>query len=130
MERIESDIGLRNAIIQMEIKHADEGKELRDQTILAWGSINPINIIKSVLTNTTESHSISGSLINSSLGLTAGYVSKLLFQALTKGPFTKQVGTAIMFGIAKVVSKNPEAIKTIGNIVLRIVLRKNSRKTS
>ena len=128
MQTVDSDIGLRNAIIQMEMKLANEEQVLQEQAHLVLESINPINLINSVLNHVTESPIISDKLISSSVGLSAGYISKLLFQATTKGRFNKQIGTAIMFSVAKAVSRNPEAIKSAGNFLLKILLRKTREK--
>ncbi|MFH0894208.1 MAG: hypothetical protein V2A54_07220 [Bacteroidota bacterium] len=124
MQKINSETGLRDAILQLERKQADEAKMLNEQLHLAYESIKPINLIKSIFNEAVASRDLKDNLLNTSVGLTAGYLSKILFQGITKSPFKKLLGTALMFGITNVVAKNPEAIKSFGNGFLKMIVSK------
>jgi hypothetical protein len=121
MEKINSEITLRNAILQLENKQAEEGKILKEQFLVAYESIKPINLIKSTFHEVSESTDLKTNLVNTSVGLAAGYLSKALFEGVTNSPLRKLLGTALMFGITNVVAKNPEVVKTLGNGVIAIV---------
>jgi len=128
MQKINSETGLRDAILQLESKQADEAKMLKEQFHLAYESIKPINLIKSILKEAVASRDLLDNLLNTSVGLTAGYLSKILFQGVTKSPFKKLLGTALMFGIINVVAKNPEAVKSFGNGFLKMIMSKLGNK--
>lgn len=128
MQKINSGASLRDAILRLESQQADEEIMLREQYHLTYESIKPVNLIKSIFRQAVESRDLKDNLLNTSVGLTAGYFSKILFQGLTKSPLKKLLGTAIMFGITNVIAKNPEAVKSFGNGFLKMILSKLDKK--
>lgn len=128
MQNDYSEAGLREAILLLEIKKAEEEKLLKDQFHLAYESIKPVSIIKNILKQVTGSQDLKDNLVSTSVGLTAGYLSKLLFQGLTKSPVKKVIGTALMFGITNLIAKNPELVKSAGHRFFNIFKSKKARK--
>ena len=120
MQKINSASELRIAILQLESRRVEEEKIVKEQFRLAYESIKPINLIKSTFKEAASSQELKDSIINSSVGLTAGYLSKILFERVTKSPFKKLMGTVLMFSIKNIVSKNPETIKTLGEKFIAI----------
>jgi hypothetical protein len=127
MKKINSETGLQDAILLLESKQADEGKILREQFYLTLDSLKPVNLIKSTFKEAVASKELTDNILNSSLGLAAGFISKLIFQGLTKSPVKRLVGTALMFGITNVVAKNPEAVKSLGKSIINIVRSKSGK---
>ena len=121
MQTIITTDDLRAAIVQLEARQAAEGILLKEQALLTYESIKPINIIKNIFEEAGESHDVVENLINSSVGLSAGYLSKFLFQGISGGPIRKILGTALMFGVKKLIAHNPETVKTWGNGIFRMV---------
>jgi hypothetical protein len=121
MQKINSETDLRVAILQLEIRQAEEGKQLKEQFNVAYESIKPLNLIKNVLTEAAGSRDLRDNILNTSVGVTAGYLSKMIFQGFTNNPVKKLLGTAVMFGITNLVAKNPEAVKTVGKGFFTIV---------
>lgn len=128
MQKINSGASLRDAILRLESKQFDEAIMLREQFNLTYESIKPVNLIKSIFKQAIESRDLKDNLLNTSVGLTAGYFFKILFQGLTKSPIKKLLGTAIMFGITNVIAKNPETVKSFGSGFLKMILSKLSKK--
>lgn len=121
MQTIITETDLRTAILQLESRQAEEGRLLKAQFLVAVESIKPINLIKSAFIEAAESTDLQDSLVNSTIGISAGYLSKVLFQGSTGSPIKKIIGTAIMFGIKNLVAKNPETIKSWGRVFFQIV---------
>jgi hypothetical protein len=121
MQNIVTETDLRVAILQLEIKQAEEGKVLKEQFLVTYESIKPINLIRSIFTEAAESKDLQDNLVNTTIGLSAGYLSKVLFQGISGSPIKKFLGTALMFGIKNLVAQNPEAVKTWGRIFFKIV---------
>ncbi len=132
MEIIITDTDLRAAIIQLENKQAEEAKLMKDQFLIAVESIKPINLIKSTFMEAAESGDLQDNIINSTVGLSAGYVTKVLFQKVSGGsPIKKVLGTVLMFGIKKLIARNPETVRTWGKVffnVVRNVLKEKNKK--
>lgn len=128
MQKINSETSLREAIIQMENRQAFEGKLLRDDFHLAYESVKPINLIKNTLKEAVHSQDLKDNIINTSLGLTAGYLSRMLFVGASAGPVKKILGAALLFGITNLVAKNPEVIKSVGRGILNLIRSKSGAK--
>jgi hypothetical protein len=133
MQNINSETDLRVAILQLESKQAEEGKLLKEQALLAYDSVKPINILKNAFMEATTSSDLKDNIINRSVGMTAGYLSKIAFQGLTKSPVKKLIGTVLMFGIKNVVAKNPDTVKLLGKgffTIVRSFLRKHEKRAN
>jgi len=135
MSKINSAITLRNAIVQLEQKRADEEKMLREQFHLACENMKPVNLIKrafkDAITPDEEAVSSPGfkkNILNTSVGLAAGYLSKLLFVNVSHSPLRKVLGIALQFGITKVVAKNPEGVKSAGKRFIDMIRRKMDQR--
>ena len=126
MQKISSTIDLRDAIIVLEGKQALEEKRLRDQMHRTYESVQPINIIKSTLKDALASRELKDDFFNVSVGLTAGYISKVLFESVTHSPLRKLLGTTLMFGITNVVAKNPEAVKAVWRSFFKLIRSKTA----
>ena len=124
MEKINSQASLRKAILQLESKRAVQEKLLKDEFLLTYNSMKPINMVKSAFRELTQSSDLKDNVLNSLVGLTAGYISKLLFVGFAKNPVKKLIGSALMFGITNVVTKNPEVVKSLGKGLLKMISRK------
>ncbi len=112
---------LREAIRQMEDKWKDEGKIVKEQFEVTYESIKPINLIKSTLQEVGSSPELRGNVLNASVGLAAGFVSKAVFVGFSANPVRKLVGTLLMFGITNFVAKRSDLIGRIGrNLMAKI----------
>ena len=120
-EEINNESSLRAAIVQLESTQALEGKILKEQFHLAYESMKPLNLIKSTLKEVSDSTEIKDSLLNTGVGLAAGYLSKKAFEGVSNGPLRHLLGTALMFGITSTVAKNPVAVKAVGLGIMKII---------
>ena len=127
MRKIDSETDLRDAILQLEIQRANEGKILKEQFYLAVDSMKPINLIKNTFKEAIASRDLKYDIVNTSVGLTAGYLSKIVFTNVLKTPLTKLLGTALMFGITNLVARNPETVKSLGKGFLKMIRSKSGR---
>lgn len=120
-ENISSEAELREAILRLESTQAIEGRILKEQFNLAYESVKPINLIKSTFTEVAASQDIKDNLLNAGVGLAVGYLTKVAFQGASHSPVRKLFGTVLEFGIASMVAKNPEAVKTVAKGVFKII---------
>ncbi len=127
MEKIYSETDLNFAILLLENKQAAEEKMLKEQFQHTYESIKPINIIKNIFKETTESQEIKDNMLNTTVGLTAGYVSKIIFERVANSPLKKLVGNAVMFTVKNAIAKNPEVVKLLANGFLNMISSKKSK---
>jgi hypothetical protein len=121
MQKINTGSSLREAIIRLEIKRADEEKALREQLHVTYESMKPINVVKNLYNEVAASESLKDNLVNTSVGLVIGYLSKALFERVSHSPVRKLIGTVILFGITNAVRKNPEAVKSMASGLFKVV---------
>jgi hypothetical protein len=124
MEKITIHEGLRERILALERKRFEEGKLMREQIHLAYESVKPINLIKNTFKEVAASQDLRENLLNTSVGLAAGYASKTLFEDASRSPFKKLLGTVLLFGVTNVVAKHPKIIQSVGAIVWHLINRK------
>jgi len=128
MEKITTYAGLRAAIAELEARQEDQSMQLRYQADLAIESLKPINLIKSAFTRNSGPGNITGNLLSNSLGFGAGYISKILIEGVMKRPLNRLIGTAIMFGIQSLISKDANTLRTIGSGIFNLLRRKSHAK--
>jgi hypothetical protein len=121
MQKLNSATDIKDLIGQLENQQAVELKILREQMHLTYESIKPINLVRNTFKEVVASEELTDNIVNTSVGLAAGYVSKSLFEKASHSPFRKLLGTALLFGVTNLVAKNPHTVKAIGTDVLNIV---------
>ncbi len=115
MQKINSERSLMEAIIELENKRAYEGILLKEQFIFTYESLKPANLIRNAIQDISSSSELKDNLLNAAVGVATGYISKKIFVGASDNPIKKMLGTALMFGISNLVSKNPETIKSLGS---------------
>jgi hypothetical protein len=121
MAQINSVADLKAAIIQLEIKQKEEKQMLKQAFDKAYERMKPINLIRSTISEVSQSQEIKENLINTGIGLATGHISKVLFEGASHSPIRKLLGTVIMFGITNAITKNPEVLKKIGTGLFEII---------
>lgn len=121
MSKITTEAELRSAILQLEIKQAEEGKMLKEQFLVAYESIKPLNLLKSTILEAGRSRVIEDNLLSSSINLGTGYLSKVLISGIANSPVKKYIGIALIFGLKTLIAKNPEFVKSAGHHIFKIL---------
>jgi hypothetical protein len=119
--KINSESTLKLAILQLEERQKKEGEMLKSQFHIVYESLKPVNLIRSTLKEASSSPELKTDLVNTSIGVAAGYVSKLLVQGLSANPLRKLLGSLFMFGVTNLVNNNPETVKAIRNKVFKLI---------
>lgn len=124
MENITIHEGLRERILKLERQRFEQGKLMKEQFHLAYESVKPINLIKNTFKEVAASQDLRDNLLNTSVGLAAGYASKTLFEDASRSPFKKLLGTVLLFGVTNVVARHPKVIKSLGMMVWNVMRQK------
>ncbi len=130
MEKITTFDGLRATITELEARQEEQGMQLRYQADLAIESLKPINLIKSAFTGVSEPGNVASNLLSNSLGFGAGFISKILIEGVMKRPLNRLIGTAVMFGIQSLISKDANTLRRIGSGIFSLLRRKSHDKDS
>lgn len=127
MEKIYSLSDLNNAILLLESKQAVEEMKLKEQFQLTYESLKPLNILKNIFKQASKSEDLKENIINNSIGLTAGYLSKMMFEKTTNSPLKKIFGTIVLFSVKKIVENNTELIMSLADKFLGKISRKKQQ---
>lgn len=102
---------LRQAILELEIRQDKQREEIHQHFGAAYESVKPINLIKSTLQDAVESLDLKDNLVNTGIGIAAGYLGKRMYEVSSKSVFKNLIGSGVMFIITNLVTKNPEVVK-------------------
>ena len=124
MEKIQSLSELEDAIKLLKFKKAEEKQLLKELFYTVYENAKPINIIKNIFKQPLASQNEKDSLLTTSVGLGAGYLSKLLFQGVVRVPFKNLIGSALMLGVDNLITKNPGVVSKFSSLVLNVFSKK------
>jgi len=126
MSEIRSKEELKAAISRLENRLADEENTMKENFHQATESLAPINLIKSGLKMATESSDLKHAVVNSTVAIAAGYLSKLVFVGRSINPIKKFAGELVLVGVTNVIAKHP-AILDKAERVVKVLLHKLKR---
>ena len=102
---------LREAIKKLEIKQAEEGQLVKEQLLITYENLKPVNILRNIAKDVYSSENYTQDFVEIIAGMTSGFITKKLVVGSSKNPVLKLVGLAIQFGITTLVSKKFSVIK-------------------
>lgn len=123
MRNISSSGELKNAIQLLEIEQSFKGQELKYQFNIVYDSLRPVNLIKSTLEDIATSKGLADTLI----GTATGYLTKKIVVGGSGNMIRKLMGSVLQFGVSKLVSRHPEAIRSVGQFIFQQIFSKTKR---
>lgn len=118
MQNITTVNELRDAIKELEDKQAEEWPLLKEQFFNTYESFKPINVLKHTLKEAISAPDLKANIINTTIGLTTGFVAKKALIGKTYNPLKKLLGVVLEMTVANKIAKHADKIKLMGNIVL------------
>lgn len=127
MYKIRTIQELNSSILLLENRQAQELIVLKDQYELTYESLKPLNILKSTFKELVTAPDFKENLLNASVSLGAGFLSKKITIGSTNNPFKKIFGNFLQMGVTKVVSSNMDGIKEKASDILSVIFNKKSK---
>ena len=124
MKTIQSIADLQESILLLEIQKEGEKTILKNQVKETYESLKPINMIKNFLDEATDMSDVKGGLLDSSISLLSGYLSKKVIFGSTHNPLKIFMGTLIQVGITSLVSKHASEIKSVTSRIANLLIAK------
>jgi hypothetical protein len=106
---------LRESIRLLEIRQAEEGKELKVQLRVTYESLKPVNLLKSTVKDITSSVELRSGLLESLVSILSGYVTQRMVVRSRGNVLLKLLATALQFGVAGFVANHVETIRSFVN---------------
>jgi len=124
---IKNSSELKEAIKLLEKQKSIQKDRITEEFHIAYESLKPINILKNSLNKAFNSPVVSDKVIDTSISVGAGLLSKKILIGKSAGIIKKVLGILLEFGVAGLVSKNSDAIKLGGlNLLGKIFKSKKS----
>ncbi|MDI6033453.1 hypothetical protein QLS91_10245 [Flavobacterium sp. LB2P84] len=111
MKKINQTEILKETILLMKMKQAEELVQLKDQYHYTIESLKPLNLIKNAFGLMATSPEIKGNILSNIVGMTTGYLTKKVLLGSTHNPIKRILGTVLQFVITNVVTKHSETSK-------------------
>jgi hypothetical protein len=112
MKKINQTEILKETILLMKMKQAEELVQLKDQYHYTIESLKPLNLIKNAFGLMATSPEIKGNILSNIVGMTTGYLTKKVLLGSTHNPIKRILGTLLQFVITNVVTKHSDTSKS------------------
>jgi hypothetical protein len=99
MQKITSVDGLKHAIQLLEIEQEKKGRLLKDQLIITYNSLRPVNIIRKTLKDIFTPSGMVENMSGSAIGATSGYLLKRYLIGSSESKLRRLIASIIQFGI-------------------------------
>ena len=129
MYKIDTTEKIREQIFELELKQASDAALVKEQFKITYESLKPINLIKNTLNELVSAPDFKGNLVNTTLSLASGYLSKKAVVGNTHNPIKQLLGMFLQMGVTSIVSKNADGIKAAGLTVLNTLFRKKENES-
>lgn len=132
MNNINNLSELRREIESLRLQQDSDVLALKEQAKITYESLKLVNLLKGVLNDLTSTLDFKDGLINTSLGLGVGYLTKKVVLGATFNPLKQLMGVLLQSTVTNIVSKNGDDLKEsvyklIGNLVKKIKESRESR---
>lgn len=128
MKKINSIKELRETILELEIKQKEDERLLKEQFMIAYERLKPLNMIKNSVKNLITSPELKDHLISSTMGLAAGYLTKKAVVGSTHHPLKQILGAFLQIGVTNLVAKNSDGIQSRVASIIGSFLSKRKAK--
>ncbi len=130
MQNIKTAVDLRRAIEMLELKKAEQEVFLKERFKTTLQELNPLNSIQNTIKNFINSPDITTKVLNTAIGITTGIISKRMIFGGSKNPIVKTLGSLMEIGVAGMVAKNPDRIKSAGMKLFQALINFTGSKNS
>jgi hypothetical protein len=124
MQNITSTAGLKDAIQLLEVEQGFKGQLLKDELLLVYESLKPVNILRNTLKEISSSPYLIDNISGTAMGLLSGFLSKKIFVGTSGNLIRKLIGSFLQFGVTNVVAQNSDVIKSVGHALIQHFFRK------
>lgn len=130
MKAISNVVLLNDEILLLESRQAYEFELMRQQFHITSESLKPVNLIASTLREVITLPETGNKLIDNTIGIATGFITRKLLFGASASPVKKVIGTMLQFGISNLVYKNAFAVKAIGGTILQSIFSKKPKENN
>ncbi len=120
---INNTVQLKEAIALLQARQQEKKFILVEEFHQTYESLKPLNLIKSTFNKILDTPDITNQVVDTSLGLGVGVLSKKLLIGKSTNIFKRFFGTIIELTVANAVAKNSEGIKRHGLQLIKKLIK-------
>lgn len=124
---ITNAVDLKEAIQKLESDKIVQVYLLRQEFDHAYEKINPLNLIRDNLEDSTSSKLLGNNMISTSVGLATGYLVKKLIIGKSGNQIRGILGSAAQIGIINLVAHYQSTVEVVGHTLLQLFIHKNKK---
>ena len=113
MKRLSPIEELHEAIHFLEIQQKIDADLLKVQVKDTFESLQPLNLVKKTLNDLTTLPILKGNILNTSISLLVGYLSKKIMFRSSHNPLNQVVGNMLQMGVTNIVSNKLGNFKSL-----------------
>ena len=129
MGKISATDSLKESIRLLETQKTEELQGLKEHFHITFESLRPVNLLRSSIDEMTSLYDLKSDIIDSVLGMLGGYLTQKLVERTTKNPFMRLLGLAMQYGVANLIMKNGENIRSFIVVWLEKILKPSKEET-
>lgn len=114
---------LKEAIQLLESENNITGQILKEQLIVTYGSLKPLNILKNTLRE-ISSPSLMEEISGTGIGLIGGFLSRKIFVGTSGNMIKKLIGSVVQLGVTTVVTQNSGLIQSAGSALFQYLIQR------
>jgi hypothetical protein len=104
---------LQQRIIDLESKQLQEWASVKAEASDLFDQLTPAHIVKNILVELTKAPEIKHNLMNSAIGMGAGYLSKRILFGPNPGKVMQVAGSFVEMSVAGIVAKNTDKLSEV-----------------
>lgn len=125
---IKNKVQIQQAILDLKNRKAIQEEILLHEIRETFENIKPLNLLKNTIRQVAASPDFRSNLLKGAVGIGTGMLSQNIIMNGAAGIGKKILGNALKFGIATLVAKNAEKIKSAGSgFISKLFKRKSNR---
>jgi hypothetical protein len=128
MQGINSGESLKEAIYDMETKHAMELIAIKDGIQKEYEKVKPVNFIKGIVHDVSQMPELKENIVGTGVGLAAGVIAKKLIVGSSINPVKMIAGQLLEVGMTTYAAKHSRAIKSAALSILTYLVRPRPKK--
>ena len=109
---------LHEMISQLEEKQEEQGKELKEQLLISYESLKPLNLLKSSIIDLSSSSELKNSVVDNILSIMSGYLTQKLIIRTSGNPFKRITASLIQLGVTKLIAKNMDFLRDLSLVMV------------
>lgn len=125
-KNINQSIELAKSIALLQQKQIGESALLKEQALIVYESLKPVNILKSTIKELISSPELKNGIVDLTIGVTTGIIAKKIVTGNSETILSQVVGSAVQMIVTKHAAENADQLMTLGKNLFNKLIKTDS----